>query len=203
MFQKFMTKLFGPSEQELAQEVDAEMQQKERIQEIFIEDLQVIFTQAEGPHWETITEKWYSFDSARGQLLRECQIFISCHRLAMNSKNPETATRNKKLAIEIWMSGFDNRPALRNTLGIYLQQEVVDDLDINLKRQFNQYEWRILLHEANGLLDKAEKLKTAKGRAKYLTSVAKIVGQVRIMGDVDAEDLQGTIDRCEKLKEQV
>jgi len=199
MFKMLMEKMFGPSEAELAQQAAIEAERLEKIRKIFIEDLQIIFTQAEGPHWGEITGKWYHFDFARGALLRECQIFISCHRLACNSFNRETAQSNSEQAMKIWNSGFDRRPPLKVSLGKYIPGEMVSDLDKDANAQFEEFSWKIPMHEAEGYLKKAEKLKTAKGRAKYLNEAARLLKISCQFDGFDVEQVKALEQRAAAL----
>lgn len=171
---------------------------KAELHEALSTDLNCIFTEDEGPHWKAITQKWWGIDERKAQLLRECQIFISCLRLAATSEKPKTSHQGSVNAKSIWFHGLRGEICLRDQLSSVLQPEQFGPLEKELDTWFAAISWRMPFNEAKGLITKAEKLKTDKARRTRLESASSLLWTAKENGS-PIDQLSKALDRLNAM----
>jgi hypothetical protein len=89
---------------------------------------------------------------------RLLEIFSDSHRIALSSKNPETARTRFELALELY----------HQLLSLGLPADLRSSIQGAMCALVEQFPVQVCLNEAIGLCEKARKLKTARGRLEYL-----------------------------------
>lgn len=170
------------------------------IQEKFLEDMKIVLEEPEGPHWATIMNFWYGADSDRAQVLRLAQIFVSSMRIVYKSKNQDTAESRLKLAIKIWHRGMHDGDL---PLNIQLSRLIPENLLKALEEDFVQHtfemRWHLPINYAEGLVYKAGKLKTLKGRKKLLDLAMAHLDKAIQFSGVDMVRVQAVREEIKSL----
>jgi hypothetical protein len=93
------------------------------------------------------------------------EIFSDSVKIALSSKNPETAISRYELAIE----------AFHQAVSMPLPAETKASLNDSMERLAESFPTQVLVNEAVGLAEKAAKLKTPKKRLDLLQRAVAVV----------------------------
>lgn len=96
---------------------------------------------------------------------RMLEIFSDSVKIALSSKNPETAISRYELAIE----------AFHQAVSMPLPAETKASLNDSMERLAESFPTQVLVNEAVGLAEKAAKLKTPKKRLDLLQRAVAVV----------------------------
>lgn len=101
-----------------------------------------------------------SFDAQR-----VLEIFTDSLKIALSSKNPETATTRYELAVE----------AYHQAASMQLPAETRQSLRVSMERLAESFPTQVLVNEAVGLSEKAAKLKTSRKRLELLNRAVSVI----------------------------
>jgi hypothetical protein len=102
------------------------------------------------------------------------QIFQNSGRIAVESKNPETAQRDFDLAIEAYYQIVSLRPVTE------LERSVTHAM----KTLAEDFPTKVCINEAIGICEKANKLKSIRTKLKYLRKAQEILERGRARQDI-------------------
>ena len=105
---------------------------------------------------------------------RLVQIFQNSARLAVESKNPETAHTNFEFAVEAYYQIISLCP------GTELEQSVTHAM----QALADDFPTKVCINEATGICEKANKLKSIRTKLKYLRNAQEILERGRARRDV-------------------
>jgi len=116
---------------------------------------------------------------------RILEIFSDSHKLALSSKNPETAVTRFELAIEAYHQAVSMPIDEASRASLHRAME-------NLAESFPE---QVIVNEAVGLAEKAAKLKTPRKRLELLSRAIAVVqgGLQKIPASTVLKELQGKL----------
>ena len=133
-------------------------------------------------------------DPSRMSLLRNIQILSESVYLATTSKKRDTAESRMDLALERYAEVSGKQANL-------VSSHVREQIDAFVRQAQQEFGTQMYLNVVQGHIEKAEKLKTAKSKLKYLGMAAEVIQEGLDEGKGDRDALKSALDSVEgKLK---